>query len=291
MIRNLVLSLAVVVAVVIGILFLGSEYRLKRKYSVATRPVPERSDSVSLARGEHLYRSIACAVCHGADGGGAMYLDAGPIGLAVGPNLTRGRGGIGSRRSKTDLVRAIRHGVRPDSSSLILMPSEVYVHLTDEDLGAIVGYLRQLPPIHRVLPATHLRFLGRALLAVGKLNLLAASKTPPFAHPASVRRGPTAAYGRYLADIASCHSCHGSGLSGGAMAAPGSPPASNLTPAGLSAWSEADFFAAMRQGRRPEGSMLHEIMPWKEYRNMTDEELAALWQYLRSVPSKPFGGK
>jgi mono/diheme cytochrome c family protein len=291
MIRNLVLSLAVVTAVAIGIVFLGSEYRLRRKYAVATSPVPERSDSAALARGEHLYRSINCALCHGADGGGAVYLDAGPIGLAVGPNLTRGRGGIGNRRSNTDLVRAIRHGVRPDSSSLILMPSEIYVHLTDEDLGAIIGYLRRLPPVDRDLPATRLRFLGRALHVIGKMNLLVASKTPPFADPAPVSPGPTAAYGRYIAAIASCHGCHGTGLSGGALGAPGSPPAANLTPAGLSEWNEADFLTAMRQGRRPDGSRLHEIMPWKQYRNMTDEELAALWQYLRSVPSKPFGGK
>jgi mono/diheme cytochrome c family protein len=289
MIRNLVLTLVVIVVGVVGIAFLGSDYRLKRKYSVATSLVSKRSDSASLARGDHLYHSIACAICHGVDGGGALYLDAGPIGLAAGTNLTRGRGGVGSSRSDNDLVRAIRHGVRPDSSSLILMPSEVYVHLTDEDLGAIIGYLRQLPPVDRELPVTHLRLLGRALLAIGKLNLLAAPKTPPFAHPAGISPGPTAAYGRYLADIASCRSCHGAGLSGGPMAAPGAPPSSNLTPAGLSAWSEKDFFTAMRQGRRPDGSMLHEIMPWKEFRNMTDEELAALWQYLRSVRSKPSG--
>jgi mono/diheme cytochrome c family protein len=289
MIRNLVLTLVVIVVGVIGIALLGSDYRLSRKYSVATSPVSAGSDSISLARGDHLYHSIACAMCHGADGGGALYLDAGPIGLAAGTNLTRGRGGIGSSRSDSDLVRAIRYGVRPDSSSLILMPSEVYVHLTDEDLGAIIGYLRQLPPVDRELPATHLRLVGRALLAIGKLNLLAAPKTPLFAQPTGINPGPTAAYGRYLADIASCRSCHGPGLSGGPMAAPGAPPSSNLTPAGLSAWSEKDFFTAMRQGRRPDGSMLHEIMPWKEFRNMTDEELAALWQYLRSVPSKPSG--
>jgi hypothetical protein len=97
------------------------------------------------------------------------------------------------------------------------------------------------------------------------------------------------AYGRYVASIASCHGCHRSGLSGGPLSAPGLPAASNLTPAGLSAWSEADFFISMRQGRRPDGSTLNTIMPWQSYRNMTNVELAALWRYLRSVPPKPFG--
>jgi mono/diheme cytochrome c family protein len=285
------LGLGGVALVLLGIVFLSSEYRIRHKYSVEAAAVPERTDSAGFARGDHLYHSIGCASCHGADGGGALYLDAGPIGLAAGPNLTSGRGGIASLWSNTDLVRAIRHGLRPDSTSLILMPSEVFVHLTDDDLGAIIGYLRRLPPVDREVPQTHLRILGRALLAVGKLPLLVAPKTPPFADPDPVEPGPTAAYGRYLAGISSCHACHGAGLTGGPMAAPGAPPASNLTPAGLSRWSEADFVTALRQGRRPDGSTLHQIMPWREYRNMTDEDLAALWRYLRSVPVKPSGGK
>lgn len=289
MIRNLLLALAVIVLCLLGATLIGSEYRLKRKYVVAASPVSAESDSASVSRGGHLYQSIGCATCHGSDGGGALYLDAGAIGLAVGTNLTRGRGGVGNGRTDNDFVRAIRHGVRPDGSSLILMPSEVYVHLTDEDLGAILGYLRELPPADRELPATHLRLLGRALLATGKLPLLAAPKTPPFARPAGVSPGPTAAYGRYLADIASCRSCHGSNLAGRPMAAPGAPPSTNLTPTGLSGWSEQDFFTAMREGRRPNGAMLHEIMPWKQFRNMTDEELKALWRYLGSVPARPSG--
>ena len=284
MIRNLLLTLAVIALCLLGVILIGSEYRLSRKYTVAAMPVSAGSDSGSLSRGGHLYQSIGCATCHGSDGGGALYLDAGPIGLAVGTNLTGGRGGIGSRRTDGDFVRAIRHGVRPDGASLILMPSEVYVQLTDEDLAAILGYLRQLPPVDRELPATHLRLLGRALLAAGKLDLLAAPKTPAFAHPAGLTPGPTVAYGRYLADIASCRSCHGSNLAGRPMAAPGAPPSTNLTPAGLSSWSEKDFLTAMREGRRPDGAILHEIMPWKQFRNMTDEDLAALWQYLRSMP-------
>ena len=40
----------------------------------------------------------------------------------------------------------------------------------------------------------------------------------------------------------------------------------------------------MRTGRRPGGAELHEFMPWREFRHMTDAELSALWLYLRSVP-------
>jgi mono/diheme cytochrome c family protein len=102
----------------------------------------------------------------------------------------------------------------------------------------------------------------------------------------------TAAYGKYIADIAGCHGCHGYGLSGGRVAGPpGLPPASNLTPAGIGSWTEVDLTRAMREGKRPDGSQLNEFMPWKVFRGMTDAEIHAMWLYLRSVPPKPFGNK
>jgi len=72
---------------------------------------------------------------------------------------------------------------------------------------------------------------------------------------------------------------------------PNLPPASNLTPTGLGAWSQADFFTALREGKRPDGRVLDEFMPWKSFAKMTDNELTALWLYLKSVPPKPTGNK
>ena len=69
------------------------------------------------------------------------------------------------------------------------------------------------------------------------------------------------------------------------MTAPGVPAAPDITPAGLQGWTESDFAALMRSGRRPDGSQLHPIMPWTSYRWMTTDELHALWEYLRSVPA------
>ncbi len=263
--------------------FLGSELRLRRIFVVSDRPVTV--DPRAAARGAHLYRSIGCAACHGDDGGGAVYLDAGPIGLAVGTNLTSGRGGVGARRTEDDLARAIRRGVRSNGTSLLVMPSEVYAHLSDEDLAALVLHLRGLPPVDRVLPPTHLRPLGRVLLAADKLDLRSARKAQLVPHPATVTPGPTTAYGRYLAEIASCRSCHRPALGGGPMTAPGAPAAPDITPAGLRGWAESDFVTLMRTGRRPDGTPLHPIMPWTSYRRMSDDELGALWRYLQSVPA------
>jgi hypothetical protein len=147
--------------------------------------------------------------------------------------------------------------------------------------------------VDRVVPATRFGPLGRALLAAGKLNILVAEKTPALPLGPGVPPAPTAAYGRYLADVTGCHGCHGFGLSGGRVAGPSSiPAAANLTPAGpLAAWTEADFVHALRVGRRPDGSAIDEFMPWRAYAHMTDDELRALWRYLRGVPPKPSGHK
>jgi cytochrome c553 len=272
--------------------YLLSERELRRTYAVPwERPLEVLTDSASVARGAHLVRATAsCVLCHGEDLGGAVYIDGGPLGIVTGPNLTRGRGGIGASLADADWERAIRHGVRRDGTSLIAMPSEIYAALTDEDLSAIVAYLKQVPPVDREIEPSHFRAAGRVMLAAGKLPILVAPKTPQLEHQAAVTRGPTVEYGRYLAEIGGCHGCHGHGLSGGRVAGPpGLPPASNLTPAGIGAWEQAEFVETMRTGRRPDGRELHEFMPWRVLGRMSDEELHALWLYLQSVPPRPFG--
>ena len=286
----IVLLLTLVTGVVVVVAL--SERQLRRRHAVGASTVAARTDSIGVTRGEHLFHSISCAECHAADGGGAVYSDMGPIGVIAGPNLTRGRGGVGASRSDADWVNAVRHGVKPDGTSLMVMPSEVFTYLTDEDLGAILGYLRQLPPVDREVPPSHFRWLGRTLLAAGRLDILVAPKTPASVPRSVVPEGPTAEYGGYLARIAGCHGCHGEGMSGGIVAGPpGLPAAANLTPTGLAGWTEADFVTVMRTGRRPDGYVLHQFMPWRAFRHMTDDELVALWRYLQGLPAKPFGGK
>jgi len=251
------------------------------------------SDGASVARGEHLVRNIVnCTLCHGSDLGGAVYSSSPAVGTIAGPNLTRGKGGLPADYSDLDYVRAIRHGVRRDGRSLIVMPSEVFTHLSQEDLGAVLAFLKQAPPVDREVPRSGFGPVGRALLATGKMNILVAGKTPRIDAPLSVPRDTTPAYGKYIADISGCHGCHGFGLSGGRVAGPpGLPPASNLTPAGIGNWTEADLIRALRDGKRPDGSSLDEFMPWKVFRGMTDAEIHAIWLYLKSVPPKPFGNK
>jgi mono/diheme cytochrome c family protein len=288
-----VLVLAVLVCGIGVWAYAASASMLNKIYQVPSTPVTIPTDAAAIERGAHLVLSVGtCATCHDDDLGGKVYAEMGPVGVVAGRNLTRGRGGIGGTFTDADWVRAIRYGVRHDGTTLIMMPSEVYTRFTDADLGAIIAYAKQVPPVDREVPDSHFGALGRLLLAAGKMRILTAPKTFPRGTAATAEPEVSAGYGRYLADTSGCHGCHGFGLSGGKVAGPDDLPlASNLTPAGIGTWSEGDFFRAIRDGRKPDGSAINEFMPWRSYAKMSDEELRALWLYLKSVPPKASGGK
>lgn len=281
----------ILLVLVVAVFALSSSALGKEHEAPAGHEVAVVSDSAMLARGEHLFQvTSACAECHGADAGGSIMADEGPFGPLAAPNLTRGPGSVTASFTPADWERAIRHGLRADGTSLIIMPSETYTYLADRDLAAIVGYLQSLPPVDRQMPRTKLTFLGRALVGFGVMPVLVADITPQVEHVASVTPDSSAGYGRYLADIGGCRACHGPSLAGGLEAGPpGSPPSSNLTPRGIGHYSRADFERALREGKRPDGSPISEAMPWKLYAKMTAEEIAALWAYLQSVPPREYG--
>jgi mono/diheme cytochrome c family protein len=259
-----------------------------------TFPLPPSADlavsvvDADIARGEHLVRSVgSCGECHADDLGGKIFMDAGPVGLGVGTNLTAGAGGVGATFTDEDWVLAIRHGLRRDGRSLFIMPSDAFAHLTDADLAAMIAYLRSVPPIDRQLPPSQLRFLGRTLFALGKMPVLIAQSMPQLDDRVEVTPGPTAEYGAYLAQVGGCTSCHAPDLSGGKeIGPPGSPLSSNLTPAGIGGWTQPDFVKAMREGVRPDGSAIAETMPWRYSGLMSDEELEALWLFIQTMPAR-----
>jgi mono/diheme cytochrome c family protein len=296
--RWILISIAAVLALallLIATVWVVSGRRIARVHTVnviVPRTIP--TDAAAIARGQHLASAVAsCTVCHGPDLGGQMLGEPSAFGTLAGPNLTRGTGGLGRTFGDLDWVRAIRHGVHRDGTSLVVMPSEAYVHMNEPDLADLIAYLKQLPPVDREMPATRLGPIGRALVVAGQLTLIV-DRTPSIPYPAPVPSGATLEYGRYLASVSGCIGCHGPGLSGGAVEGPpGVPPASNLTsdPSGLATWTEADFERALRHGVRPNGTQIDIFMPWPNFSGLTDDEVKALWLYLRSVPAKPFGNR
>jgi mono/diheme cytochrome c family protein len=275
---------AVLMAVGYGAVFAVSSRKLAEKYEVMMPDVVLPHDDGSIAWGGHLVDAVTgCQDCHGQDLSGRVMSDD-PVALLAAPNLTAGLGGLGGELSDEDWIRAIRYGVRRDGRSLLVMPSYAYAHLSDRDLGAMVAYLKQLPPVDNELPALKLRPLGRALLAAGPLDgELVARKASLLAPSDGIEPGMSLEYGQYLATISGCTSCHGPDLKGGPSGPPDAPPASDISPSALAGWDGRDFFRAMREGRRPDGALLSDYMPWRVMGAMTDDELNAIWLFLRSV--------
>jgi mono/diheme cytochrome c family protein len=288
------LGLIILMALSVGIVYGLSSYRLSRRFEVRDSMPSITSDSAAIERGRHLTFAIAkCADCHDDDLGGKLAVDAGPVGKLIAPNLTTGRGGIGAARSDSDLVRAIRHGVAADGRPLRFMPATAFAPMSDADVASIVAYVRSVPPVDRENPPTEIRPLGRLLYVTGQFPILNEAEQIPHDSPSRTTPavGVTVEYGRYLATIGGCHGCHGPALAGGQV--PGTPPdfkpASNLTPRGIGKYTEADFFRALREAKRPDGSAIDPFMPVKYTRLMTDDEIRAIWLYLRSVPAREFG--
>jgi mono/diheme cytochrome c family protein len=264
---------------------------LRARHDVPAVNVPVPGDSVSLARGRHLATALSkCTECHGEGLGGRVAFDALPFARVVAPNLTTGRGGIGGARSDAELMAAIRHGVGPGGRGLIVMPAEAFIHLSDADLGALVAYLRTLPPLDSDLQPIVIGPLGRVLLAAGKAPIIPAAMidharvAPYVADP-----GATIEYGRYLSWIGGCHACHGENLSGRPSFGPDEPVSANITPGGLPDWTEEEFRTLLRDGRGRGGREIdNDFMPWRPTGLMSEMEIRALYLYLRSVPAKEF---
>ena len=282
-----VAGLGIAVLALVAYVYVASGRVMARTYVVEAPRVPIPTDPASIARGKYLTEKVAvCTECHGTDLGGKVVEDDVAMGRLVAVNLTRGRGGLPADYSDQDFVRALTHGVKRDGRSVIFMPSADYM-FTADDLGAIVAYVKSLPPVDRTLPAMSVGPMPRALGLFVNFPLAAASTIDHSQSRLAARPDPAdaVAIGSYLASSAGCHGCHGAQLTGGGGPPPGG---SNITPVGIGGWSERDFVVALRTHRRPNGSAIDEAMP-RAYGEMSDDDLARIYVYVRSVP--PAGTK
>jgi len=271
-------------AALVGI-FLGSERML------APRALPSPASAFSaaggsVARGEHIASSYGgCRECHGPSLGGRTMIPGGPMGTVAAPNLTRGTGGVGGALSDADFERAIRSGLRPDGTGLLIMPASAFSHLSDGDVRDVIAYVRSVPPVDAAPPARVVGPLARFLIATGKMHVQPDLVDAGATHLAVSPAGVTLEHGAYLARVGGCMECHGANLGGGHFqGSPKDPPATNLTRGAIGSWTQADFVRTLRTGRDPLGHMLDPFMPWRAFGQMNDDELAAIWLYLRSVP-------
>lgn len=291
MLLRVLAGLVLLVVVAAGVVYAMSQSKLGRSFEIEAAEVEIPDDAEALVRGRHQATIRGCTGCHGENLAGETVIEDPAMGTIHAPNLTIGEGGLPPTYSNADWVTAIRHGVGADGRPLQLMPSSEYWPMDNGDLGDLIAYLKALPPVDAESPASRPGPLARVLLSTGALPM----HVDLIDHEAEIPDAPepavTAEYGAYLA--LTCTGCHGHNLSGGKItgAPPDWPEAANLTPheTGLEGWEEADFFTALREAERPDGTKLDPIMPAEQFGKMTNDELSALWMYLESLPATPHG--
>ena len=287
---GLIVLLAIAITFTIGWRpFIGP--RLRATTDRKFERTPER-----LARGKYLVQGVlSCEVCHtpsewtqhgapsiaGTEFEGAPLPLAGFPGTPVAPNITPDPETGAGNWTDDQLARAIREGIKHDDSMLFpLMPYLDYKNLSDEDLASVVVYVRSVAPIHNVLPASKINF---------PVNLLVRGVPVPITAPVPAPATDQLSRGKYLVKIGcGCHSAVEKIPFGGgeALGGPwGYAVSANITPdpSGISYYSEQTFLAAMRTGYVG-ARKLNSIMPFGEFKNLSDDDLKAMFAYLRTVP-------
>ncbi len=284
-------------------------------YRPAQRPAPrltiERT-AERVERGRYLVESVvACAQCHGdrdwslhggparlesgLGGGVCLTSEQGFPGILCGSNLTPDAAtGLG-RWTDGEILRALREGVDRDGRALFpMMPYDVYRHLSDDDATAIVAYLRSLEPVANAQPETDVAF---------PVSFFIKTVPEPLAAPVTaVDPADTVARGELLARVAGCEFCHtpvdermqalpGMAFAGGhEHRGPfGTRLAPNLTPhaTGMGARTRDEFIGIFKAFAgdatirvAPETNT---PMPWGSFSGMTEDDLGAIYDYLRTV--------
>ena len=266
--------------IVNAVIALIGRSRLNARHELAVTLPADAVSTASVELGEMIAVTRGCTDCHDDGMKEKVFLDI-PPGLIVAPNLTKGRGGIGSRYATLqDWERAIRHGVRPDGTVLLpFMPYDFFNRLSDSDVASVSAYLASLPDVDNELPATKLRLPGYLMMGMpgSARERLIAKRNNPVRTPLP---GPTAEYGRYIASTA-CVGCHSENMEGGPHHNPEGKPAPAVFH--VAAWSREDFIRAIRTGVAPGGRELTDWMPWKKFAMFPDEDLVALHEYIKAL--------
>ena len=166
-------SIILLLIVFYAFVYFKTESRFNKTYNVAIKPITVPTDQESIALGQHIAGIKGCNGCHGNDYGGNIMIDDPGLGRIVAPNLTTGKGGLLTRHESftdEDYVRAIKHGIGKDNKTLKLMPSFEYNPLSNKDLGALIAYLKSLPPVDKEQPDIALKPVAYVLTHLDKLH-------------------------------------------------------------------------------------------------------------------------
>jgi mono/diheme cytochrome c family protein len=301
----LILCIAVIVLAAVGAMKMHGPRALPGpKVRPLTSLTFERTPA-RLARGKYLVEAVlTCNHCHSPNdwtkhdapippgmelAGQDMGSDP-SLGHLVAPNLTPDPETGAGKWTDDMFVRAIREGIGHDGRPLFsLMPYHLYSHLPDEDVASIVVYLRSLPPAKNPLPKTQLVPAVMAAIENDPQPVTEPVPAPDLSTP--LKRGT------YLVSVIGCVECHtpvdshdnlihGMEFGGGQVfEGPwGRVASANLTPdpSGIPYYDQAFFIKTLRTGYVG-ARQLNQFMPWWTFRNMTDEDLAAIFTYLKTL--------
>ncbi|MFN8586171.1 MAG: c-type cytochrome [Candidatus Eisenbacteria bacterium] len=300
------LAVAVVLAVAVAGFAAYVASRQHLRFDVAAPAIAATTDSATVARGRYLVRHLAnCADCHGdptqrdaAAAGEEVPLTGGfafkiPPGTFYTRNITPDSAtGIGAF-TDGQVARALRFGVGHDGRALL--PFMEMQGLSDEDLVAVISYLRSRPPVRRVVPDHEYTLVGKVVKATMLANPVGPKTTPPATSP----RGATVEAGRYIVEaVANCWSCHterdyntgqmtGAHLAGGRMPDDFNPKrtwnppnlTSDPTTGRLSRFTEDQFVERFRAGTLIPGSP----MPWPAFKGLQEDDVRAIYRYLKTL--------
>ena len=257
------------------VVYVLSERELRRSYDIRAVSLAVPTDSAAIGEGRRLAIVHGCFNgCHGKQAEGVVFFDAPWVGHVVAPDLTRAV----SRMSDAELAVTIRQGVRPDGRSMLVMPSESFVVMRDDDLARILAFLHSLPASNGLEPGMSLGPLGRIGLVAGQFKTAARMIEEAAAPPEAAN--DEAAQGRYLARTV-CAQCHGTGLRGATF-----PEFTSPSLQMVAAYSPEDFARLLRTGTALGGREVGLMSEWARTNlsSLTDAEIAALYAYLHSLP-------
>ncbi len=203
------------------------------------------------------------------------------MGQLIASNLTPA--GALKHWSDGQIFRAIRNGVDVDGRRLIVMSLTNVGNLSDEDIRALIAYIRKLPAAGAATPQPpdELNLLGLVMVGIQQFPSGKPVKTGAVTAPL---KAATIQYGEYILSYQDCRECHGQQLTGGVQGQLG-PIGPGLSL--VADWTREQFIATMRTGKDPNGHELSERMPWRPIGRMDDVELSAIYEYLTHLPEAP----
>lgn len=269
-------------------------------YNASYPDVHASKDTAVIARGKHFVYGLAhCINCHSTanadsliNAGKEVPLSGGyvfdlPVGTIYSRNITPDKEtGIGNR-TDGEIARVLRYGVHANGEAVFdFMP---FHNMSDEDLTAVISYLRSMPPVRNKVPESRLNIIGNVVKAY-----MVKPVGPSGEVPVSVKPDTSAAYGKYLVlSVGECAGCHTKRDLSGAYLAPflsGGSPMNGLLPPNLTnhpssriyTWTQQQFIDRFHKGKLiPQSEM-----PWNSFGRMNDNELKAIYNYLKSVPGE-----